>query len=140
MEVIGQICTILPTETGQSQNGVWSKSGFIIATLGAYSHLIKFGFFGDRINLAQFPERSFVTVKFDAVSKEYEGKWYTELNAYDVRPYVPKAYNAPITQPVAPVQQPAQQPVQQPMQQSVQPISQPVQQDVSLLNPDNLPF
>lgn len=122
----------MKSETGLSQNGVWSKSGFIIATLGAYSHLIKFGFFGDRINLAQFPERSFVIVKFDAVSKEYEGKWYTELNAYDVKPYVPKAYNAPITQPVAPGQQP--------MQQSVQPISQPAPQDVSLLNPDNLPF
>lgn len=110
MEVIGTISSHLITEKGTSKSGVeWSRSGFVIATFGEYSHNIKFGFFGDRINLTQFPVGSNVIVKFDAVSKEYQGKWFTELNAYDVKPYVPKAFNAPIVQQqVEPTQQPSQ--------------------------------
>ena len=84
MEISGKVVHILPLQSGQGKNGEWRKQEFVIETEGQYPRKICFTLWGDKITQAALSETDFVTVQFDAESREYNSRWYTDLKAYRV--------------------------------------------------------
>jgi hypothetical protein len=86
MEIKGIVEHILPEQGGTSKaNGnSWRKQEFVIKTEGNYPKSICFALWGDKIDQAGLKPGEMINVSFDAESREYNGRWYTELKAYRV--------------------------------------------------------
>lgn len=87
LKVRGTITSILDVETGTSKSGEWAKVIFVVNTGGEYPKDVAFIIFGaDKVDkfLQYNKEGDEVEVSFDPASREYNGKWYTDLNAWKV--------------------------------------------------------
>ena len=85
-EISGKISTIVDKVSGQSKNGnEWVKQEFVIETDGQYPKKVCFSLWGDKINvLENLNEGTPVKVSFDPESREYNGRWYTDLRAWKI--------------------------------------------------------
>jgi hypothetical protein len=85
MDISGKINRILPVETGLNKNGnTWRKQKFVLTVPGQFEKIVCFDVWGDRISLDNFSENEEVKVYFDAESREYQGKYYTDLKAWKI--------------------------------------------------------
>ena len=85
MNIKLKITHILPKKSGEGRNGTWQKQEFVGETDGQYPKQMKFDLWGDRTNhLLGKKVGQEVEVHFDAESREWEGKWYTDLRAWKV--------------------------------------------------------
>lgn len=89
LKVSGTITTILDVQTGKSQSTgeEWARTGFVIETEGEYPKMIAFTILGaDKVDkfLQYNKEGDKVEVSFDPSSREYNGKYYTDLRAWKV--------------------------------------------------------
>lgn len=111
MELIGKIVQVLPLQSGTSKAGnPWQKQEYILETLGTqYPRKVCFELFGDNVNKFPLQVGQEVTVSIDVESREFNGRWYTSVRAWNVVQGIqlpgvaapaPAAYNAP--QPSAP--------------------------------------
>lgn len=111
MELIGKIVQVLPLQSGTSKAGnPWQKQEYILETLGTqYSRKVCFNLFGDNVNKFPLQVGQEVTVSIDVESREFNGRWYTDVRAWNVVQGIqlpgvaapaPAAYSAP--QPSAP--------------------------------------
>jgi len=104
MEVIGKIIHVLPPQSGTSQAGnQWKKQEYVLETEDAYPKKICFDFFGDRVD--QFPLKlgDRIRLSFDIESREYNGRWYTNIRGWKSEP----ADAQQMQQPAAPAPQAA---------------------------------
>lgn len=84
MEIQGKVIAALPMESGTSKAGnAWQKRNFVIETTGQYPKKICLQLFGDKVNGCPNVGEE-VKVSFDIDSREYNGRWYTQLNAFKV--------------------------------------------------------
>lgn len=93
MEVTGKLIQKLPVQSGVSSSGNnWSKAEFVIETVEQYPKKICANLWGDRARaLDQFQEGSLITVSFDLESREFNGRWYTDVKAWKVEAATPAA-------------------------------------------------
>jgi len=84
MEITGNLIHILPAQTGQGKNGPWKKQEFVIETTDTYPKKVCLAAWGDKVDLAKYKTGQSIKVSFDVESREYNGKWYTDLKAYNV--------------------------------------------------------
>jgi Domain of unknown function (DUF3127) len=84
MDITGKVTNILAEESGQGKNGTWRKLSFVIETQGQYPKKVCFQLWGDKIDGANLKADDVVTVSFDPESREFNGKWYTDLKAWKV--------------------------------------------------------
>lgn len=140
MEAIGKLIAILPEQSGQTERGPWTRGGFVIETEEQYPKKIAFTLFNESVGLIKpFQLGNVLRVQFSANSREYEGRWYTDLRCFRVEAFVaqPNYPQQPMAQPYPqqPVyNQPMQQPVYQPQpaqpaypqQQMAQPTPPPI--------------
>ena len=91
MEISGKLIKILQEVRGESQRGPWVRGGFVIETDGEYPRQVAFTTFGeDRLAMVKsLALNSPVVVNFNPESREYEGRWYTDLRCSRVQPFVP---------------------------------------------------
>ena len=84
--VTGKIISIGQKESGVSKAGKeWEKIEFVIETEGEYPKKLCFTLFGDKCALiADKTEGKSVEVSFDVESREYNGRWFHNVNAYRV--------------------------------------------------------
>lgn len=82
MEIKGKIIQILPEETGEGKNGPWRKQNFILETQEQYPKKVCITVWGDKIDLAGFGENSLVTASINIESREWNGKWFTDVKAW----------------------------------------------------------
>ncbi|OAV66000.1 hypothetical protein Barb4_03100 [Bacteroidales bacterium Barb4] len=76
----------------QEQSGVsnktgntWKKQEFVVETQGQYPKKVCFQLFGEeRIAQAAIQTGNEVTVSFDINSREYQGRWFTNIDAWKV--------------------------------------------------------
>ena len=93
MEITGKLIQKLPVQSGVSSSGNnWSKAEFVIETVEQYPKKVCANLWGDRARaLDQFQEGSLITVSFDLESREFNGRWYTDVKAWKVEAATPAA-------------------------------------------------
>ena len=94
MEVQGKIIQKLPLQSGTSKMGnPWSKQVYILETLDSFPKKVAFDFFGDRINQydAVCAVGATITLSYDIESREYQGRWYTDILGWKAEPFDPTA-------------------------------------------------
>lgn len=83
--ITGRVLQLLPLQEGTSKAGnAWQKQDFILETPGQYPRKVCICLFGD--NVVKFPLQAGqnVTVNLDIESREWNGKWYTEVRAWNI--------------------------------------------------------
>lgn len=92
MELQGKVIAVLPERSGVSQRGEWKSQDYVIETHDAYPRKMVFGVFGaDRISRFNIQIGQEVTVSFDIDAHEYQGRWFNNIRAFDVRQVDPAA-------------------------------------------------
>lgn len=85
MEIQGRIIFVAPEVGGTSKAGnQWRKQEYVLETLGQYPKKICFSLWGDRIDQFSIQEGEDLTVQIDLESREFNGRWYTEVRAWNV--------------------------------------------------------
>lgn len=84
-EITGKIIAVLPTRSGTSARGTqWSSQTAVIETHEQYPKRVAFDVFGDKITEFNLQVGEEVTVSFDINAREYNGKWWNSVNAWQV--------------------------------------------------------
>ena len=88
LSVIGKITKVLPPQSGTSKAGnAWTKQLFLIDNGETYNNLFCFELFKDE-KVQQFNQYNnvgdVVKVEFNVNCNEYNGKYYTSLQAWKV--------------------------------------------------------
>ena len=84
MEISGKIIELLPEKSGESANGGWRKQEFILETEAQYPKKICFMVWGDKIDEFKIQQGENLEVSIDLESREYNGRWYTDIKAWKV--------------------------------------------------------
>ena len=84
MEISGKIIELLPEKSGQSANGEWRKREYVLETEAQYPKKICFMAWGDKIDQFEIKQGERLTVSVDLESREYNGRWYTDVKAWKV--------------------------------------------------------
>ncbi len=84
MDIKGRVIQLLALQTGEGKNGAWKKQDFVIETDGQYPKKICISAWGDKINESALQVGNEVNVSFDVESREYNGRWYTDVKAWKI--------------------------------------------------------
>ncbi len=84
MELTGKITNVLPEKSGTSARGAWRKQEYVIEIPGDYPKQVCFMVWGDKIDQFNVSEGDDLTVHFDLESREYNGRWYTDVKAWRI--------------------------------------------------------
>lgn len=82
MELKGKLIQILPLESGQGRNGEWKRQNFIIETGDQYPRKVCITIWGDKLNTSDLAEGKDYVFSIDVESREYNGRWYTDVKAW----------------------------------------------------------
>lgn len=82
MEIQGKIIQVLPLQSGEGKNGTWKKQDFVIETESQYPKKICISMWGDKADPGIIQEGNVVVASIDVESREYNGKWYTDVKAW----------------------------------------------------------
>lgn len=109
MELEGKVIEFLGETGGTSKAGnPWKKKEWLIETLGQFPKKVKVQCFGDRADLINMTPGQNYRLSVDIESREYNGRWYTDVSVFRVQDYNDQSFNT--------VQQGGYQPSQPPTQ------------------------
>jgi len=86
LELTGKIVQVLPEKSGASARGQWRKKEYILEIPGDYPKQVCFIVWGEKIDQFAVQQGQDVTVSIDLESREYNGRWYTDVKAWRVVP------------------------------------------------------
>ena len=88
MEIQGKIIAVMPERGGVSQRGTeWKVQEFVLETHEQYPKKMVFEVFGaDRLSRFNIQIGQELNVAFDIDAREWNGRWFNSIRAYDVRP------------------------------------------------------
>ena len=85
VELTGRITQILPLEQGLSKAGnAWRKQVFILETQDQYPRKVAISLLNDNIDKYAIQVGKVVTANLEIESREWNGKWYTEVKAWQI--------------------------------------------------------
>ena len=85
MEFEGILFRILAPVKGTSARGEWVKQEVVFELPGEFNRKVCVSFWGDKVqDLAKFREGDKVNVAANVESREYNGRWFTEVRAWKV--------------------------------------------------------
>ena len=96
MEIKGRIIHVLPLQEGVSKAGnPWKKQEYVLETEEQYPRKVCFNLFGDKVD--QYPAAigEDVVVSFDLESREFNGRWYTDVRAWKIEKSASVAQGVP---------------------------------------------
>ena len=133
MELQGKVIAALPERSGVSARGEWKSQEFVIEYQEGQDprHLVFTVFGADRLQRFNIQIGQTVLVAFDVDAHEWNGRWFTDIRAFDVRQVDPNA--APVAQ-SAPVMQSV------PVAEANPEAPFPPQQEAAGESADELPF
>ena len=99
VQLTGEVVEILEEKSGESQNGPWRKQDFILETDGQYPRKVCITQWGDRIEEFDVQEGETLTVHVDIESREFKGKWYTDVKAWKVEREAPSGGGSDLGEP-----------------------------------------
>jgi hypothetical protein len=153
MDLTGRIIAVLPARSGVSQRtgNPWMMQDFVLEVPGQYPRHMVFNIFGEeRLKQFNIQMGEDLTVQFDIDAREFNGRWYNDIRAFNiVRGAVPVAAapGAPVAAapgaPVAAAPEAGATPF--PPQQPVAPAAEtapfpPAQEPAGDGSTDDLPF
>ena len=87
MDLQGKIIAALEPRSGVSARGEWKSQDFVIETMDSFPRKMVFSVFGaDRLQRFAIQVGQMVNVSFDIDAHEYNGRWFNNIRAFDVRP------------------------------------------------------
>ncbi len=95
MEFEGVVYKILPATKGTSARGDWQRQEVIFELPQEFSRKICVIFFNKESDVARLKEGATYTVSVNIESREFNGKWYTDVRAWRVQPKQEEAAAAP---------------------------------------------
>lgn len=95
--VKGKLEKILDEVTGTSTRGEWKKREFVITTQDEqYARTICFTLFNDKVSLIEgFQPGTELEIAFNLESREYQGRYFHNVNAWRIQPAMAAAPGAP---------------------------------------------
>lgn len=85
LELSGKVVQVLSEQTGTGKNGQWSKQDFIIETEEQYPRKVCFSAWGEKVSMIKsLKAGTQVKVSFNVESREFNGKWYTDLRLWKI--------------------------------------------------------
>lgn len=90
MEIEGIVYKILPVVKGTSARGEWQKQEVVFELPGEFSRKVCVTFFNKESDVARLREGEAYTVSVNLESREYNGRWYTDVRAWRVQPRQPE--------------------------------------------------
>ena len=84
MQLTAKLTAILPEQTGAVKNGPWKKQDIIVETDGQYPKKICISLWGDKVDRNILRVGNRLTISCDIESREFNGKWYTDVKAWKV--------------------------------------------------------
>ena len=84
MEINGKIIELLAEKSRESAKGPWRKQEYILETEGQYPKQVCFMAWSDKIDEFAIKEGETLVVSIDLESREYNGRWYTDVRAWKV--------------------------------------------------------
>lgn len=128
MEFDAIVYKVLAPIKGTSARGEWTKQEIVFELPGEFSRKVCVGFWGDKAaDAAALKEGEQVSVSINIESKEYNGRWFTEVRAWK---FAKKSADMPSTG----------APVPPPVAGGFPPISAPDAEPYKDDAPDDLPF
>lgn len=85
LSITGAVSQILPEQSGQGRNGTWRKQEFILETDGDYPKQICIVQWGENIDKFALQTGERITAHIDLQSREYNGRWYTDVKAWRIQ-------------------------------------------------------
>ncbi len=86
MDIEGTVIQYLGRQEGTSKAGNhWKKDEYVMETPGTYPKKVKFTIFGDRCDTMKCEPGKTYNFSVDIESREFNGRWYTDVNVYAVR-------------------------------------------------------
>lgn len=87
MELEGMVILNLGRQEGTSKAGKpWKKDEYVLETPGTYPRKVKFTVFGDRTDSIQLENGKKYVLNVEVESREFNGRWYTDVNCLSARP------------------------------------------------------
>ena len=95
LQIKGTVIKILNAESGVSRAGKeWKKQEFVIETQDQFPRKVCFTLFNDKVSLLdQIQEGKEVDVSFNVESREYNGRWFHNINAWKIDQVTDNSYN-----------------------------------------------
>ncbi|MEG1555482.1 MAG: DUF3127 domain-containing protein [Bacteroidales bacterium] len=97
LEITGRLIQKLELQSGVGKTGnSWQKQEFVIETIEQYPKKICANLWGDKIEmLSPLNVGDTVMVSFALESREFNGKWYTDVKAWKIERPAAAPANAP---------------------------------------------
>lgn len=87
MELTGKVIAVLAARNGSSSKtgNTWMVQEYVVEIPGQFPKRCMFAVFGeDRIKQFNIQAGENITVQFDIDAREYNGRWYNDIRAYNV--------------------------------------------------------
>jgi hypothetical protein len=86
LDIEGKIIQIMPATSGMSKAGKeWTKQEFVIETKDQYPKKVMMSVMGEKVNeLKKFAVGNDVKASLNIESREYNGRWYTDIRAWKI--------------------------------------------------------
>lgn len=85
MEIEGTVYRVLPAIKGTSARGEWTKQEVVIELPGEFNRKVCISFWGDKVmDVAKMREGDSVNLSVNIESREYNGRWFTEVRAWKI--------------------------------------------------------
>ena len=97
MEFEGVVYKIMPPVKGTSARGEWQRQEVIFDLPSEFSRKVCVIFFNKESEVARLREGATYTVSFNLESREYNGRWYTDVRAWRVQAKEEQQATAPAT-------------------------------------------
>jgi len=84
MQLTARLVQLLPLQTGTGKNGQWKKQDIIVETEATYPKKICVSVWGDKIDASGLQPGNLLKIDFDVESREFNGRWYTDVKAWKI--------------------------------------------------------
>ncbi len=99
MQFTVKLSEVLPLQTGNGRNGEWKKQDIIVETDGQYPKKVCVSIWGDKVSPQQLQPGVLLKIDFDVESREFNGRWYTDVKAWRVEPVTENATSSELPPP-----------------------------------------
>lgn len=104
MELKGKVIFKSEVKSGISKNGnEWKVMDFVVEIPGQYPKKVCFQLMNNKIDSFRFNVGDEVNVKFDIEAREYQGRWFNSIIAWEIA-----VTQASAPQPITPQAQPTE--------------------------------